>query len=149
MGVNTHKISNKNIPHTSFCLVVAPSQNWTTIIPMTEARPGYHDTCHNFLQAMPATSATRFTHIRFNIFPDGGVARLRVFGSAVPDWSTVSHSQVQIFLVLYCIDDFCHTLQFPHASQEVLKYTVLFEHIFASTVLFTTILFLFCTVPNH
>ena len=27
----------------------------------------------------------RFTHLRFNIFPDGGVARLRVHGDVVPD----------------------------------------------------------------
>src|SRR6185503_8921602 len=26
------------------------------------------------------------THLRFNIFPDGGVARLRVHGEPVPDW---------------------------------------------------------------
>jgi allantoicase len=29
----------------------------------------------------------RVTHLRFNIYPDGGVARLRVFGEVVPDWS--------------------------------------------------------------
>jgi allantoicase len=28
----------------------------------------------------------RFTHLRLNIFPDGGVARLRVYGTALPDW---------------------------------------------------------------
>lgn len=28
----------------------------------------------------------RFTHLRLNIFPDGGVARLRVYGEVVPDW---------------------------------------------------------------
>ena len=27
----------------------------------------------------------RFTHLRFNIYPDGGVARLRVYGEALPD----------------------------------------------------------------
>ncbi|MEK7858303.1 MAG: allantoicase [Elusimicrobiota bacterium] len=27
-----------------------------------------------------------WTHVRLNIFPDGGVARLRVHGDAVPDW---------------------------------------------------------------
>ncbi len=27
-----------------------------------------------------------FTHLRFKIYPDGGVARLRVFGEVVPDW---------------------------------------------------------------
>jgi allantoicase len=31
----------------------------------------------------------RCTHLRFNIYPDGGVARLRVFGEAVPDWRTL------------------------------------------------------------
>jgi len=28
-----------------------------------------------------------WTHLRLNIFPDGGVARLRVYGIVVPDWS--------------------------------------------------------------
>ncbi|MEO8218736.1 MAG: allantoicase, partial [Acidobacteriota bacterium] len=27
-----------------------------------------------------------FTHLRFNIYPDGGVARLRVHGKVIPDW---------------------------------------------------------------
>jgi len=28
----------------------------------------------------------RVTHLRFKIYPDGGVARLRVYGEVVPDW---------------------------------------------------------------
>jgi allantoicase len=28
----------------------------------------------------------RVTHLRFKIYPDGGVARLRVFGEVLPDW---------------------------------------------------------------
>ena len=31
-------------------------------------------------------SAAALTHVRLNIFPDGGVARLRVHGEVVPDW---------------------------------------------------------------
>src|SRR5215471_5865744 len=31
----------------------------------------------------------RFTHVRLNIFPDGGVARLRVHGDVLPDWSRI------------------------------------------------------------
>jgi len=31
----------------------------------------------------------RYTHLRFNIHPDGGVARLRVHGEALPDWKRV------------------------------------------------------------
>jgi allantoicase len=28
----------------------------------------------------------RVTHLRFKIYPDGGVARLRVYGEVIPDW---------------------------------------------------------------
>ncbi len=31
-----------------------------------------------------------WTHLRLNIFPDGGVARLRVFGEVVVDWAKVA-----------------------------------------------------------
>ena len=31
-------------------------------------------------------SEGRFTHLRFKIYPDGGVARLRVYGEPRPDW---------------------------------------------------------------
>ena len=34
------------------------------------------------------------THVRLHIFPDGGVARLRVWGRVDPDWSIVGHDQV-------------------------------------------------------
>ena len=35
------------------------------------------------------TSDERFTHLRFKIYPDGGVARLRVYGEVVPDWDAI------------------------------------------------------------
>jgi allantoicase len=35
----------------------------------------------------------RFTHLRLNIFPDGGVARLRILGEALPDWPEVLSSE--------------------------------------------------------
>ena len=35
--------------------------------------------------AFTVSSGRRFTHVRLNIFPDGGVARLHVHGEAVPD----------------------------------------------------------------
>jgi len=40
------------------------------------------DTLHSF----EVSHHQRFTHVRLNIFPDGGVARLRVHGEASPDW---------------------------------------------------------------
>ena len=35
--------------------------------------------------AFKVNSGRRFTHVRLNIFPDGGVARLHVHGEVVPD----------------------------------------------------------------
>ncbi len=35
-----------------------------------------------------------WTHVRLNIFPDGGVARLRVYGIVVPDWSKMKRDEV-------------------------------------------------------
>jgi len=38
---------------------------------------------------VPVTMEGVFTHVRLNIYPDGGVARLRVYGEAFKDWSAV------------------------------------------------------------
>jgi len=53
--------------------------DWVEIIPPSALRG---DT----LNAFDVTQHQRFTHVRLNIFPDGGVARLRVCGDASPDW---------------------------------------------------------------
>jgi allantoicase len=38
-------------------------------------------------------SSETWTHVRLNIFPDGGVARLRVYGVVVPDWSKIKPAE--------------------------------------------------------
>jgi len=50
---------------------------WTEILPRTPLLA-------NMRQAFPVGSRRRFTHVRLNIYPDGGVARLRVHGVVVP-----------------------------------------------------------------
>jgi allantoicase len=40
----------------------------------------------------------RITHVRFNIFPDGGVARLRVMGEALPDWTRILATDAEVDL---------------------------------------------------
>jgi allantoicase len=40
----------------------------------------------------------RYTHLRFNIFPDGGVARLRVHGHVLPDWRQILAASEEINL---------------------------------------------------
>jgi allantoicase len=42
-----------------------------------------------------ASSAARVTHVRLNIHPDGGVARLRVHGEPTPDWERIARTSAE------------------------------------------------------
>ncbi len=52
---------------------------WIEILPKTALKG-------NSSNLFPVKADFPVTHLRLNIFPDGGVARLRVFGSVVPAW---------------------------------------------------------------
>ncbi|QIK05876.1 allantoicase [Streptomyces sp. ID38640] len=52
--------------------------DWTELLPRTRLQP---DTVHRFLPA----GAPPVTHVRIDIFPDGGIARLRLHGSLTAD----------------------------------------------------------------
>ena len=54
-------------------------ERWETILPQMRLQGG----THNFFE-LPGDTA--YDHVRLNIFPDGGVARLRLFGAGLPDW---------------------------------------------------------------
>jgi allantoicase len=62
--------------------VPGEDSGWTRV---TERLPlqGNHRTYFPILHREPVT------HVRLHIFPDGGVARLRVWGQVARDWSTV------------------------------------------------------------
>jgi allantoicase len=51
---------------------------WTELLPPVGLQP---DTRHRFLVEPGALA----THVRLEVFPDGGVARLRVLGEITPD----------------------------------------------------------------
>jgi allantoicase len=51
---------------------------WVEIVPRSALRG-------NQQNVFPVSDARRFTHVRLSIFPDGGVARLRVNGQVIPD----------------------------------------------------------------
>jgi allantoicase len=72
----------------------------------------------------------RVTHLRFRIFPDGGVARLRVYGEVVPDWEQLKRAGGHVdlaaaengALVLTCSDMFFghrHNLIMPGRAADM------------------------------
>ena len=50
---------------------------------------------HHFL---PVADKGLYSHVRLNIYPDGGVARLRVYGMPTCDWQTLRESSERIDL---------------------------------------------------
>eukprot|EP00040_Diaphanoeca_grandis_P028909 m.168205 g.168205 ORF g.168205 m.168205 type:complete len:377 (+) comp31504_c0_seq1:157-1287(+) len=56
---------------------------WTEVVGMTKLKPGYPETR---LQTFKVDPTQRFTYLRVNMFPDGGIARVRVYGECVRDW---------------------------------------------------------------
>jgi allantoicase len=64
---------------------------WTEILPQVELAG---DTHNHFA----VNYDRRVTHLRLKIYPDGGVARLRVFGEVVPDWEALRSRQSEIDL---------------------------------------------------
>ncbi|MEE4110398.1 MAG: allantoicase [Halieaceae bacterium] len=63
---------------TSVRLDPDPTTVWTEIIPQTDVLPDEQN-------PIPCHSASRWTHLRLRIYPDGGVARFRAYGEVIPD----------------------------------------------------------------
>jgi allantoicase len=57
-------------------------ETWTEIVPATNLKGN----SHHYLAVL---DGSLWTHVRLHIYPDGGVARLRVYGQVQCDWSKV------------------------------------------------------------
>ena len=87
--------------------LAAESITWAEILPKSNLNG-------DSLNPFAITSDERCTHLRFKIFPDGGVARLRVYGEVLPDWNRLKQIGGEIDLaavenggmVLSCSDMF-------------------------------------------
>lgn len=62
-----------------------PDENtkWTEILPKSPLQPGSQN-------LFPIENRKRWTHVRLQIYPDGGVARFRVYGEVSVDWARMS-----------------------------------------------------------
>ncbi|KAM3602755.1 uncharacterized protein V6R79_010075 [Siganus canaliculatus] len=70
------------------------SEAWSELVSLSPLKPGFSDCCHNYFKV---TFNHRVTHLRLNMYPDGGIARLRVYGVGQRDWSTVpAHQDVDL-----------------------------------------------------
>lgn len=72
------------------------TETWAELIGMTNLKPGYEQTRKTYLFV---NTNVVCSFIRVNIYPDGGIARLRVFGTVVPDLSKFNGSDVVFDLI--------------------------------------------------
>jgi allantoicase len=61
-------------------LAAVETAKWVPIVPRSLLQGDHKN-------QFAVSSEQRFTHVKLVIYPDGGVARLRVHGEVVPDWS--------------------------------------------------------------
>jgi allantoicase len=94
--------------------------SWSELLPQSALKPGSQN-------LFAVTSDQVITHVRLRIFPDGGVARLRVYGEVQPAWDVVEddlhtlaaldHGEVDLVslrnggLALACSDMFFSPMQ--------------------------------------
>jgi len=69
-----------------------PDGPWFEILPKSPLRG-------DFENLFPIESGRRSTHVKLHIYPDGGVARLRVYGLVEPDRARLSRYEVDLAAV--------------------------------------------------
>ncbi len=92
IDVDTNHFLGNHPPH---CLIEAcysennelDAMEWTEILSKSPLEPGSQ---HFF----DITDGHKFTHLKLHIYPDGGVARLKVYGEVVKDWQKVDETAV-------------------------------------------------------
>ncbi|MCS6913033.1 MAG: allantoicase [Myxococcales bacterium] len=79
--------------HASPQELLSADTHWTEVLPRSPLRG---DSRNGFAIDEARGGMRRFTHLRLNIYPDGGVARLRVYGEVVPDSRWLRRGEVDL-----------------------------------------------------
>ena len=91
VDIDTNHFLGNHPPHASIeaaCVDGTPAeQDWVEVLPKVTLEPGSHN-------LYEISSKQQWTHLRVHIYPDGGVARLKVYGEVKPDWNKVAADQV-------------------------------------------------------
>jgi allantoicase len=80
-----------NFPESCSIDASADGKEWTQLLPQSRLTGGSQN-------LFESADERRWTYVRLNIYPDGGVARLRVYGEARPDWDRLRRTKSPIDL---------------------------------------------------
>ena len=76
-ALNTYESNVKELEHA----------DWKEILPISSLEPGSQN-------LFEINNDEIYTHVRLNIYPDGGVARLKVYGEVARDWELVDVNEI-------------------------------------------------------
>lgn len=82
-----------NISDNSSGKNISSSKKWKEVLSKSPIKPGSQN-------IFSISSPEEWTHVRLNIFPDGGVARFRVFGDVVPQRKKQTNSLIDLASIL-------------------------------------------------
>ena len=71
---------------------------------MSNLGAGYPETARSYFAVEGKQSSQRYTHLRLNSFPDGGIARFRTYGISIPDPKRISKMKLGQFDKMPCLD---------------------------------------------
>lgn len=94
VDIDTNHFLGNNPSYASIDAKNGESGDWVEILPRVPLRPG----AQNLFGVM---NQTAWTHIRLNIYPDGGVARLRVYGDVAVDWRVLPDEDIDLACLRY------------------------------------------------
>jgi len=95
VDIDTNHFLGNHPPYTSIeAATISSKENidfekteWKEILPKSPLLPG----AQNFYEI---NDQNIYTHLKLHIYPDGGVARLKVYGELFKDWSSVDASEI-------------------------------------------------------
>lgn len=91
VDIDTNHFLGNHPPHASIeaaCVKQTPIESdWQEILVKSPLEPDSQN-------LYTIDSEGEWTHLRLHIYPDGGVARLRVYGEVKPDWEQVTDDQI-------------------------------------------------------
>lgn len=95
VDIDTNHFLGNHPPHASIeaCYIPENSNHdfenviWTEILPKSPLKPGSQN-------IYGVSDKNIYTHLRLNIYPDGGVARLKVYGEVFKEWKAVDGNEL-------------------------------------------------------
>jgi len=104
VDIDTNHFLGNHPPYASIdACYIEPNSNidiekakWIEILPKSPLKAGSQNFYEIKEQLTEQSGKNIYTHVRLNIYPDGGVARLKIYGEVYKDWNLIKEEQIDL-----------------------------------------------------